>query len=163
MGSEVNTHVKNDAIKNFVINLVLNGLIAYFLNRSKNMLHLEGGHGFGVDIVITTFALYLLLTWILIPVTKMHVRKGKAPKLNWDPNMRLHRILSKFPKSAFANALIFSILGLLFVAPLTLGLFYVVGITEMSPLWYSVFKGIWAGAIAGALVFLIVPIGLSHA
>jgi hypothetical protein len=163
MNAMVKGYIRKSAVNNFFINLVINGLIAYFLNRSKTMLHLGGEHGFGLDIVITAFALYFLITWILIPVSRMHVRKGHAPKLKWDETSRLHKILSKFPKGAFVNAVIFSILGMLVVVPVTLGILYILGATEMTPAKYAVFKGVWAGTIAGALVFMIVPIGLAHA
>ncbi len=89
--------------------------------------------------------------------------KGKALGLEWDHNRLLHGILSKFPKNTFFTSLIFGIFVLLVVVPLTLGLLSITGLTQMSPMTYSIFKGIWAGALAGIMVWPIVTYALGNA
>ena len=163
MNTDVAKHVRKDAIVNFVINMLLNGLLAYFLNKSKLLLPLWGESGFGIDIFITTFLLLFLLAWILIAINRRGVQKGKAPRLSWNTELALHRVLSRFPQGAFQSGLLLGLCGLLVVAPVTVGVFHVLDVTELTPMSYAVFKGVWAGLLAALAVYLVVPIGLASA
>ena len=62
------------------------------------------------------------------------------------------------PLYKFNSALVFGLLGMCVIAPLTLLAFYLVGVEEVSPLNYAIFKGLWAGLMAAVLV---IPMVLS--
>ena len=56
--------------------------------------------------------------------------------------------------------MVFGLVGLLLVAPLTLLGFYLLGVQQVAPGNYALFKGIWAGAMAGILVVPMVLVAL---
>ena len=64
----------------------------------------------------------------------------------------------RLPLSTFKSALVFGLLGMCVIAPLTLLGFYLVGVEEIPPMNYAIFKGLWAGLMAGVLV---IPMVLS--
>jgi len=74
----------------------------------------------------------------------------------------LHRILSRFPKNTFLCSLVFGFIGIVFVVPLTLLPLVALGITQMTPLSYSIFKGVWAGVVAGAMLWPIIMYALGN-
>ena len=49
---------------------------------------------------------------------------------------------------------------MLVIAPLTLLGFYLVGIQQVAPLHYALFKGVWAGLMAAVLVIPMVLVAL---
>ena len=54
----------------------------------------------------------------------------------------------------------FGLLGLLVIAPLTLLGFYLLGVQQVEPLHYALFKGVWAGLMAAVLVVPMVLVAL---
>ena len=46
------------------------------------------------------------------------------------------------------------------IAPITLAGFYLLGVEQVSPLHYAIFKGLWAGLMAGILVVPMVLVAL---
>ena len=64
----------------------------------------------------------------------------------------MQALADRFPTSVFKSALLFGLLGMCVIAPLTLLGFYLVGVQEVAPVNYAIFKGLWAGLMAGVLV-----------
>ncbi|MBW1902675.1 MAG: hypothetical protein JRJ20_13740 [Deltaproteobacteria bacterium] len=163
MDQEIYHHIRKESVVNFVINTVINGIIAWFILRSKGVLMIWGGeHNFGEDIAITAFLLLLIISLIVISINKMNVRKGKVPSLDWNQGLFLHRVLSKIPQNTFLSSLVFGLFGLVVVVPLTLFPLYALGITQMSPFAYSIFKGVWAGVLAGVMIWPIILYALGN-
>jgi len=163
MDQQIYHHIKKESIVNFACNAVVNGLIAWFIVRSKGMLIIWGGeHSFGQDIVATAFLLLLIISLIVIPLNKKNVLKGKVPSFEWNQNLFLHKILSKFPKNTFLSSLVFGVIGLVIIVPVTLLPLYAFGITQMTPLSYSIFKGVWAGVLAGVMLWPIILYALGN-
>jgi preprotein translocase subunit SecF len=52
------------------------------------------------------------------------------------------------------------LVGLFIIAPLTLTGLYLFGVQTMSPEYYAIFKGIWAGLMASLLVVPMLLIAL---
>ena len=164
MDREVQHHITKESIVNSICNGVLNGFITWLIIRSKGMQTIWGGeHNFSVDMAITAFLILLIVSLIIIPINKGKVHKGKVPSVKWDQIQALHRILSKFPKSLFLTSFIFGFFGLLIIVPLTLVPLYALGITQMTPSSYSIFKGVWAGIFAGVMVWPIILYALGNA
>lgn len=164
MDQKIYDHIKKESVVNFVCNAVINGIIAWFIVRSKGTLVMWGGeHSFGQDIVATAFLLLLIISLIVIPLNKINVRKGKVPSLEWNRGLVFHRILSRFPKNTFLCSLIFGFIGLGIVVPLTLFPLFALGITQMTPSSYSIFKGVWAGILAGVMIWPIILYALGNA
>jgi hypothetical protein len=85
------------------------------------------------------------------------MRGGKVAALRADRLGPRWRWLERWPEGLIPRALIFGLTGALFVAPLTLLGFALLGVRELTPMTFAVFKGLWAGALAG---FLVVPMAL---
>ena len=163
MDQKIYHHIRKESIVNFSCNAVINGIIAWFIVRSKGVLLIWGGeHTFGGDIIATAFLLLLIISLIVIPLNKKKVLKGKVPSLEWNQSLFLHKILSRFPKNTFLCSLIFGFIGIVLVAPLTLLPLFALGITQMTPLSYSIFKGVWAGVLAGAMLWPIIIYALGN-
>lgn len=164
MDREIFSHIRKESIVNTILNAVFNGIIAWFILRSKGVLVIWGGeNNFGEDIAITAVLLLLIISLIVISINKMKVRKGKVPSLDWNQDSFLHRLLCRFPKNTFLSSLVFGLFGLFVVVPLTLFPLYALGITQMDPLTYSLFKGVWAGILAGVMIWPIIMYALGNA
>jgi hypothetical protein len=72
----------------------------------------------------------------------------------------MQSLADRFPESTFKSALLFGLVGMLLIAPLTLAGFWLLGIEEIPPTQYAIFKGIWAGIIAAVLIVPMVLIAL---
>ncbi|MGI9284826.1 MAG: hypothetical protein ACR2P1_05525 [Pseudomonadales bacterium] len=160
MSEELNAHILHEVKTNGVMNTVFNGGIAFLLLKGGENLTLRGD--IIVDLMATGAILLFIVSLILIPLNRSKVAKGKLTAHNWDTNKLLHRWLQRFPKSLFARALIFALVGLLVIAPLTAGALFVVGATEFSPLAYSIFKGLWAGLMAAMMTVPMVLVGTAN-
>ncbi len=57
---------------------------------------------------------------------------------------------------------IFGFIGLVVLVPLTLLPLFALGITQMTPLSYSIFKGVWAGVLAGVMLWPIIMYALGN-
>ena len=164
MDHEVQRHITKECIVNSICNGVLNGFITWLIIKSKGMQTIWGGeHNFSVDMAITAFLILLIVSLVIIPINKAKVRKGAVPFVKWNRNHGLHRMLSQFPKNLFLTSLVFGFIGLVIIVPLTLFALYALGITQMAPSSYSIFKGVWAGILAGVMVWPIILYALGNA
>ena len=132
-----------------IINGIINVIIAYFIFRSQKMITLGGAEGFGVDFAATAFILSFIIGMIGVAIHRRRVRKGALPHVPLDEGS----ILAKFPTNVVLAGLLFGLAGFILWAPPTLILLYVIGLTEMSPTTYAVFKGI----LMGLLSFWLIP------
>jgi zinc transporter ZupT len=80
------------------------------------------------------------------------MNKGKLQPINLGSDSLVQSLANRFPSSTFKSALLFGLLGMCVIAPLTLLGFYLLGVQEVSPLNYAIFKGFWAGLMAAVLV-----------
>lgn len=153
-------HIRNDVLVSVISNTLFNGLAAWLLLRGGPALRWSGEHSFVVDVVATGLLLPLIVALIFIPLQRGKLNKGKLQAINLGAASSLQSVADLFPASTFKNALLFGLIGMVIIAPLTLLGFYLVGVEEASPPQYAVFKGIWAGLVAGILVVPMVLIAL---
>ena len=59
------------------------------------------------------------------------------------------------------RAVCFGLIGMLLLAPLTLLPLWLLGVEQFTPATYSIFKGIWAGAIAALLAIPMILLALN--
>ncbi len=149
MSESLNAHIRHGAISNGVMNTLCNGAAAWFLLKAGENLTLRGN--IIGDLMATAAILLFIVAWILIPLNRCTVTRGKVVTHDWDSNNAMHRLLQRMPNSLFVSALLFALFGLIVIAPLTALALWIVGATELSPLAYSIFKGIWAGLMAAAM------------
>lgn len=145
-------HIQREVILNGVLNVVINGGIAWLLFKQLSEVPMWGEHGFGLDLIVTACILMFLLTLIVFLLHRSKVAKGKISAQAWDTKKPLHRLLQGLPQTPLLIALIFGGLGLFVIAPLTLLALTVLGINTFSPMDFALFKAVWAGVIAALLI-----------
>lgn len=156
-GSE---HIRHEVVVCGGSNAVFNGLSAWLLMKSGPNLQWGGDHSFVIDIVATGFILPLIVAFIVIPLQRNKLGKGKLQPVNLGASSFVQSLADRFPSSTAKSALLFGLIGMLIIAPLTLAGLYVFGVQLISPAYYAVFKGVWAGLMAAILVVPMVLVAL---
>jgi hypothetical protein len=146
-----------------VSNTIFNGLIAWWLLKSGPGLGWTGEHSFVVDVFATALLLPLIVALIVIPLQRGKLNKGKLQPIDLGPSSTMQWVANWLPAGTFRSALLFGLFGMCVLAPLTLLVFYLLGVEQFSPVNYAIFKGIWAGAMAGLLVIPMVLLALRRA
>ena len=153
-------HLKHEVLVGGVSNTIFNGLFAWLLLRNGPALAWGGEHSFVVDVVATALLLPLIVALIVIPLQRGKLNKGKLQPINLGAGSFMQSLADRFPVSTFKSALLFGLLGMCVIAPVTLLGFYVLGIQQVPPLHYALFKAVWAGVMAGVLVIPMVLLAL---
>ena len=162
MATSDTAHLQHEALVGGVSNAFFNGLIAWLLLRNGPALAWGGEHSFAVDVIATSLLLPLIIALIVIPLQRSKLSKGKLQSINLGAGSRLQAIADRFPTSTFKSALLFGLLGMCLIAPLTLAVFFALGIESVAPLHYALFKGVWAGLMAAVLVLPMVLLALRN-
>ncbi|QFU75675.1 hypothetical protein EY643_08420 [Halioglobus maricola] len=153
-------HLRKEAWISGVSNAIFNGLIAWLLLRNGPELAWGGQSSFAFDVLATAFILPFIVALIVIPLQRGKLRKGKLESIALGPENRFQKFADRLPHNTFKSALCFGLSGLCTIAPLTLLGFYILDIDSVRPTTYSIFKGIWAGLMAAALVVPMVLVAL---
>ena len=152
MASENYNHLKHEVLVGGISNTVFNGLIAWLLLRNGPALAWGGEHSFAVDVIATGLLLPFIVALIVIPLQRSKLRKGKLSAINLGSASSLQSLSDRLPGSVFKSAVVFGLVGMCIIAPATLLGFYLLGVQQVPPLNYAIFKGLWAGLIAAVLV-----------
>ncbi len=152
MSAQAKQHLKHEALVGGLSNTVFNGLIAWWLLKGGSALTWSGSNSFVVDILATAFILPFIVALIVIPIHKRKLAKGKIETMDFGPRSQLQAWVNRLPASTLGCAFCFGIMGMCVAAPLPLAGFYLVGIEQITPLHYAIFKGLWAGGMAAVLV-----------
>jgi hypothetical protein len=155
-----NSHLRHEMLVSGVSNTFFNGLVAWLLLKSGADLGWSGGNSFVVDIIATSFLLPFIVALIVIPLQRSKLNKGKLQPIDLGSTSSLQALANRFPTNVFKSALLFGLIGMLVIAPLTVLGFYLAGIVVVAPLHYAIFKGIWAGLMAAVLVVPMVLLAL---
>ena len=155
-------HLRHEFLVGGISNTIFNGLIAWLLLRGGADLAWGGHSSFVVDILATAFLLPLIVAFIVIPLQKKKLGDGRLQAVDLSHNPRLSSLVGWLPRPTWARALLFGLFGLCVIAPLTLLGFKLLGIEVVAPLNYAVFKGLWAGLMAGILVIPMVLCALGR-
>jgi hypothetical protein len=151
-------HLQHEALVGGVSNTLFNGLIAWWLLSGGPALAWWGQHSFGIDILATAFLLPFIVALIVIPLQRRKLSRGKLQAIDLGPDSQLQGWVDRLPFSVWGNALLFGLIGLCLVAPLTLAGFHLLGVSQVPPAHYAMFKGVWAGLVAALLV---IPMSMS--
>lgn len=153
-------HLRHEVLVGGISNTVFNGLLAWLLLKSGPALAWSGKHSFVVDVFATALLLPLIVALIVIPLQRSKLSKGTLQAISLGPASTVQSIANRFPAGTLKSALLFGLFGICVIAPLTLVGFYLVGVEEISPTTYAIFKGVWAGMMAALLVIPMVLIAL---
>jgi hypothetical protein len=124
-----------------VINMVLNPVVAWLLNRRMDFTPLSGGGSIVVDTAITSIVLSLLVALFTASGVRKALYAGQIQVTEGSP--RAGRLLSLLPKKAWALGLLLG-LGIACVfTPLTFGLFHALGFSGLPFAGFALFKAIY--------------------
>ena len=127
-----------------IINVVLNGVIAWLLMRSLTEIPLWGETSMGVDLLATGFILPFATCLIVSRLTRSQVESGKLPALERSQI----RPLGFHRRSSLVRAILMGVFGVIFAsAPLVV----LLDLAQAAPvplLSFVAFKAIWAGLFA---------------
>jgi hypothetical protein len=129
----------------FVINLLINALIAWLLFRNATHVPLWGQSSVAGDTVATSFLLPLITCLIVTPLARGRVRGGHLPRLTPEAAP------GWIPRNTIARSVVIGIVCLVLFTPITLLALQMLGIVSMTPWHFVYFKGMFA-AVEGALV-----------
>jgi len=160
MTSKLKNYIQHERLVNGGTNTFFNGGIAWLSLKGKGLLLLAGSGSFAIDIIATAFILPFIVTLIVIPMQKRKANKGKIARFTPNSAYAVERLAASFPKSLWLSAAYFGLIGMLIIAPITLLGIIAVGADSFTPEAYSIFKGIWAGAMAALLVGPMIMVGL---
>jgi hypothetical protein len=155
-----NDHIRHEILVGGISNTIFNGLAAWLLMKNGPDLRWGGEHSFAVDIVATALLLPFIVALIVIPLQRSKLNKGKLQPIDLGPGSVVQAVADRFPASTFKSAVLFGLIGMLLIAPLTLAGFFLFGVEQVPPLHYAMFKGMWAGLMAAVLVVPMVLIAL---
>jgi predicted ABC-type exoprotein transport system permease subunit len=157
----IDAYIRKETIASIIINVVINMLIIWFLKKDGGPIFTDGEQGYEVDIILTTFLLFFILSLIVIPIQRSRRKSGDVPKFRWDRSLQSHRVIERFPRSVWLSSFIFGITALVIFAPITLLVLTGLGIGEFSPLHYTIFKGVWVAIMVVILVPSILRFGIA--
>jgi len=158
--SNAREHIKHEVLVGGISNAIFNGLIAWLLMKSGPALAWGGQHSFAVDVIATGLLLPFIVALIVIPLQRGKLNKGKLQPIHLGASSFMQTVADKLPAGTFKSAVLFGLFGMCVIAPLTLLGFYLAGVEQVSPLNYSIFKGVWAGLMAALLVIPMVLLAL---
>ena len=146
--------LQREVLVNVGTNVAANGAIAWFLFRDTTTISLwKAEASFGHDLLATGVILAVILGMILIPLQQRALARApqllegfssdSLPASPWDFGVLAYRPIP-------FQLIIYGLSGLL-IALITLLVFSISGVTTLTPLQYSVFKGAWTGVLAGLI------------
>ena len=159
-GANGNKHIQHEILVCGGSNTIINGLCAWLLMKGGGNLQWSGDHSFVTDVLVTAFLLPFIVGCIVIPVQRSKLKNGTLQPINLGPSSFMQTVADRFPAGTAKSAFLFGLIGLLIIAPLTLAGLYLVDVHTISPEYYAIFKGVWAGLMASILVVPMVLIAL---
>ncbi len=162
MRETLRSHIYREMMVAFIINALLNGLIIWWLKKDEVTVPFGGDTGFAGDIAITAFLLLFCVGAIVIGIQRKKVEKGELTTFSWDSTRQFERLLMLLPRSPWGSGFWFGLFGLCILAPLTLLPMSLLGISELAPMTYIVFKGLWAGALAMLITPPVIMVALAE-
>jgi hypothetical protein len=129
----------------FVINFLINAVIAWLLFRHATHVPLWGQSSIAGDTIATSFLLPLITCLIVTPLARGRVRSGQVAALT-APAARKWP-----PRNMIVRSVAIGVLGVILFTPVTLLMLGAVGIGSLTPWHFVGFKGSFA-AIEGGLV-----------
>jgi hypothetical protein len=133
-----------------VVNLLINGVIAFLLFRGALVVPLWGQQSIAGDTIGTTFLLPLITCLIATPLVRRQVRAGRVAPVAGTP-MGLDWV----PGHTFWRGVVLGVIATLLVAPLAIGVLAALGVTQQSFWGFVVFKAVFAAALGAVVTPLI--------
>lgn len=143
-----------------VLNVGINGVIAWAMFHGQSSVPLWGPIGIAVDTAATSLILPFLTCVIVTLLTDWHVRAGRVAAL---PRSHARGLQRRLPAGTLAQAVVFAVASFVVLVPITLSALVSLGIEQMPFRTFVFFKAGFA-VVDGAMVTpLIAWLALSSA
>jgi len=133
-----------------VVNLLLNGLIAFLMFRGAQSVPLWGQQSIAGDTIGTTFFLPLFTSLIVTPLARGQVRAGRFPQLDGAPLG-----LQWMPRRTLWRGALLGVITAAVVAPPAIAVLALLGVTQQSFWGFVIFKAVFAAALGAVVTPLI--------
>ena len=133
------------------INLLVNGLIAWLINRSVETIPIWGGGSVTLDLLTTSFLLPFIVCLAVSPSVNKKVKSKKLSPLTASQLPIFHW----YKRSLWLRALFVGLLGVIFAG---IPVVWSLSIAQAQPIpmmSFVVFKAFWAAAIASVIIPII--------
>lgn len=157
MNTSLRNHIRVQTRNNVAINLALNGFIAWWLLKDKPALDAWGESAYGPDLLFTGFLLAGIVAAFMIGIHRGQARKGVLAPVDAAALGALALIPADRP---WLSSALFGVFGALLSAAL-IGVLMLLPLPPFSPIAYALFKGVWAGILAGIVVPPAIIVGLN--
>jgi hypothetical protein len=148
-----------EAVGSIIVNLIINGVIAFLMFRGVSRVPLWGSQSIAGDTVGTTLLLPLFTTLIVTPLARRNVRSGRFEALEWARDVP--SALQWLPAGTFARGVALGLLCMVIVAPLSVGALGALGVTEQGFWGFVVFKAVFAAALGAPVTPLIALLAIA--
>ncbi|MBI4517629.1 MAG: hypothetical protein HY699_17630 [Deltaproteobacteria bacterium] len=139
-----------EGVGSIVVNLLINGVIAFFMFRGAAAVPLWGQQSIAGDTIGTALLLPLFTCLIVTPLARRQVRAGAVP-----PLAALPAAMRWLPRGTFRRGLLLGALTVASVAPATIAALTAGGVTQQSFWGFVAFKAIFAAALGAVVTPLI--------
>lgn len=140
--SLIDSYIHKQALTAALINMVVNPLLAFFINRNVDSIALSG-------IVIDTIITSIVMTWLVTVFSAADInRQLRAGNFKNENLLHPGPILSQLPRQGILLGTVLFIYTVLVIVTLAISLFSLLGITELSVDKFALFKVIYTGPTA---------------
>lgn len=158
--SELKHYLTHGGTTNGLANAIANGAICWLLFRNKGDVTWWGDSNFGGDLLATAFILPFIVTIIVLPLQRAKRRKRRVSSPDIDALPPYLSWVLRLPRNLWGRASFFGFTGTLAFAVPTLLTLFLLGASSFTPAQYALFKGLWAGVLAGVLVCPMITLAL---
>ena len=140
--SSIDSYIHKQALAAALINMVVNPVLAFLINRNTESIALSG---ILVDTIITS----IVMTWLVTVFSAADInRQLRAGRFKNEKLPGPGPLLSRFPRKGALLGTVLFICVVLLMAALTVSVFSLFDITELSVNKLALFKIIYTGPVA---------------
>lgn len=146
--SSIDSYIHKQALTAALINMVVNPLLAFLINRNAESVALSG-------IVIDTVITSIVMTWLVTAFSAADINRQLRAGRFKDENLpQPGPILSRLPRKGVLLGMVLFICAVLIMVTLTVSMFSLFGITELSVDRLALFKAVYTGPVAYVVAHL---------
>jgi len=140
--SSIDSYIHKQALAAALINMVVNPLLAFFINRSVDSVALSG-------IIIDTIITSIVMTWLVTVFSAADInRQLRASRFKNENLPHPGPILSRLPRRGVLLGTVLFVFTVLIMMILTISVSSLFGIKELSVERLALFKLIYTGPVA---------------
>jgi hypothetical protein len=144
MSKPAEQYIREQAVAGAVVNILLNGAIAWLVYRRFSAVPLAGSHGILGDLVVTGLLIPLLVAVIVSSLVRRDHAVGKVGR--FDPSYA--RLIGRLPENSLGLGLVLALCVGIPAAVLFTGVLELLGVHQLLFIAFAVFKAGFAGLLA---------------